>query len=57
MKVGFIGLLTLLFVAGKIFGSLNWSWWLVFSPIYVTVIVFFVIGVLYGLVEYASGKK
>ena len=42
---GFFGALTLLltglFVAGKIFGFLAWSWWLVFLPllIYVGLVV------------------
>lgn len=25
-------LLTLVFVAAKLFGAVNWSWWVVFSP-------------------------
>ncbi len=42
-RVGFLGtlalLLTGLFVAGKVFGFLTWSWWLVFLPtlIYVAI--------------------
>lgn len=31
--IGFIGLLTIVFVIAKILGFVNWSWWLVFMPI------------------------
>ena len=30
--MGFINALTLVFVAAKLFGVIDWSWWLVFSP-------------------------
>ena len=30
--MNFLDALTLLFVAGKFFGGLDWSWWWVFSP-------------------------
>jgi hypothetical protein len=31
--IGFLGLLTIVFVVLKALGYLNWSWWLVFSPV------------------------
>ena len=30
--MGFLGLLTLIFVLAKLFGAIAWSWWLVFLP-------------------------
>lgn len=33
--VGFIGLLTLVFVVFKLANFIDWSWWLVFSPVLV----------------------
>jgi len=30
--MGFLNLLTLLFIGAKLFGAIDWSWWLVFSP-------------------------
>ena len=30
--IGFIGLLTILFIGLKLGGVINWSWWLVLSP-------------------------
>lgn len=34
--IGFCGLLTLLFVGLKLTGCINWSWWLVLSPILIS---------------------
>lgn len=28
----FFSILTIIFVIGKVFGFINWSWWLVFLP-------------------------
>ena len=39
MKVGFLGLLTLLFVGLKLGGVISWSWWLVLSPLLVTPVI------------------
>jgi hypothetical protein len=33
--IGFFGLLAILFIALKLFGVINWSWWLVLAPLYV----------------------
>lgn len=35
MQVGFAGLLTLLFVAAKLFGAIAWSWLWVLSPLWI----------------------
>ncbi|CAJ2232174.1 hypothetical protein [Companilactobacillus paralimentarius] len=32
--LGFLSILTLIFVVAKILGFLSWSWWLVFLPIW-----------------------
>tara|TARA_R110000822_G_scaffold217593_2_gene352123 strand:- start:415 stop:615 length:201 start_codon:yes stop_codon:yes gene_type:complete len=34
--VGFTGLLTLLFIGLKLGGAINWSWWWVLSPVWIT---------------------
>lgn len=34
MKVGFFGLLGLLFIGLKLGGVIDWSWWLVTMPLY-----------------------
>lgn len=46
MKIGFLGLLGLLFIGLKLGNIINWSWWLVLLPLYAVpavVIVGFVI--------------
>lgn len=36
--VGFVGLLTILFIALKLTGVIAWSWWWVLSPIWISVL-------------------
>lgn len=38
-RMGFLGFLTLLFVAAKLFGAIAWSWWWVFSPIWIPALI------------------
>lgn len=35
MQIGFLPLLTLVFVAAKLFGAITWSWWWVLAPMWV----------------------
>jgi hypothetical protein len=35
--IGFIGLLTILFIALKLTGNIAWSWWWVLSPVWIPV--------------------
>jgi membrane glycosyltransferase len=46
MKIGFFGLLTLLFATAKIFNYVDWSWWLVFTPSIVGLVLFIFIVVI-----------
>lgn len=46
MKVGFINLLTLIFVIAKLAGVISWSWWLVFSP---TIAMFGIVSIIFTL--------
>jgi len=39
MKIGFFGLLTLMFIGFKISGHIDWSWWLVLAPFYAPLVV------------------
>jgi len=49
MKFPFISILTLMFVAAKLVGYIDWSWWWVFCPIWIeaaiTIAVLVVIGI------------
>ena len=53
--IGFFGLLTIVFITLKLCSVVNWSWWLVFAPLWmpvcflliVVIIILFVIGILH----------
>ena len=36
-KIGVFGFMFLIMFAAKVFGLIDWSWWLVFSPLWVPV--------------------
>lgn len=46
-SVGFVGLLTLLFIGLKLTGFIAWSWWWVLSPLWIAGAV---LGVLFAVV-------
>ncbi len=54
---GFLGLLTLLFIHHKLIGTITWSWWWVLSPIWLTILVAFIIGVVAAAIGYYVYKK
>ena len=35
-SVGFVGLLTIVFITLKLLGKIDWSWWWVISPIWIS---------------------
>lgn len=47
--IGFVGLLTILFIALKLTGFIDWSWWWVLSPIWIAAIF---VAALFALVVY-----
>lgn len=47
--IGFFSLLTIVLVVLKAMGYINWSWWLVFSPM----LIGFGIGLLFMLIFFA----
>ena len=54
MKIGFTGLLTLLFIALKLTGYITWSWVWVLSPIWISLII----GILaFALLIWAESRK
>ena len=42
--IGFVGMLTIVFIVLKLTGYIDWSWWWVLSPIWITALI--VIGIL-----------
>lgn len=45
--MGFLEVLTLIFVTLKLLGLLTWSWFWVFSPIIFALAFYFLIGIIY----------
>ena len=44
--IGFVGLLTILFIGLKLTNYIDWSWWWVLSPIWIsTLVVILIIGI------------
>ncbi len=47
--VGFAGLLTILFIGLKLGSVIDWSWWWVLSPLWISVaVVLLIIGIFVG---------
>ncbi len=38
-SIGFTGLLTILFIALKLTDKIDWSWWWVLSPIWISIVI------------------
>ena len=54
--IGFVGALTILFIALKLLDKIDWSWWWVLSPLWISaglvisILIFIFIGIiLYGI--------
>ena len=41
--IGFFGLLTILFIALKLTGFIDWSWWWVLAPMWMPIVLIIVI--------------
>lgn len=54
--MGFLELLTIIFVILKAFGLITWSWWLVFSPLFASIGIYIAIFVVFGLIFKKSYK-
>lgn len=40
IKVSFVSLLTILFIALKLFNVIAWPWWLVLSPLWISLALY-----------------
>ena len=55
--IGFTGLLTVLFIGLKLTGYIDWSWWWVLSPIWISIIIILVILFVVGLAASSQLRK
>jgi hypothetical protein len=51
MRFPLIQIITIIFVVAKIVGYLDWSWWAVFSPIWLYFILCWLLGFISGVIE------
>ena len=57
-SIGLVPLLTTLFVGLKLTGHINWSWWWVLSPVWITALIAILIMVLFVVVSvYLDGGR
>jgi hypothetical protein len=53
--IGFAGMLTILFIGLKLTGYINWSWWWVLSPLWISfsiaVIILTIIAIVAGFLD------
>lgn len=54
--VGFGTLLTILFIALKLTHYIDWSWWWVLSPVWITALLLFLILILCGVAAWVSTR-
>lgn len=45
--IGFVGVLTIVFIVLKLLGKIAWSWWWVLSPIWISAIMVIIILLIY----------
>lgn len=45
--IGFVGILTIVFIVLKLLGKIAWSWWWVLSPIWISAIVVILFLIIY----------
>ncbi len=53
----FIELLAVLFIALKLLGKINWSWWWVLSPIWIQLVIVLIVFIVFYFIDKDSGGK
>ena len=48
--IGFVGVLTIVFIVLKLLGKIDWSWWWVISPIWISLGIILIILAIVGIV-------
>lgn len=55
--IGFLDLLTIVFVTLKLLGKIDWSWWWVLSPVWIFTLIFISIFALIELFLFLRDRK
>lgn len=48
--IGIVTILTLIFLVLKLTGNIDWSWWWIFSPIWITAVLFLIFGIIMAII-------
>ena len=56
-SIGFLGVLTLIFITLKLTGYITWSWWWVLSPLWLPLAVLLTTAAFIAIVAHTVGKK
>jgi len=49
--IGFTGFLTLLFITLKLLGKISWSWWWVYSPLWIPIVILLILSIIIIFLE------
>ncbi|MEK6828786.1 MAG: hypothetical protein AABY15_01580 [Nanoarchaeota archaeon] len=55
--IGFVGLLTIVFIVLKLIDKIDWSWWWVLSPIWISASIAVIIVILVAWLGGNSGRR
>lgn len=55
--IGFLGLLQIVFIVLKLIDKIDWSWWWVLAPTWISACIVFVAVIACVVILAASGKK
>lgn len=52
--IGFLGVLTILFIALKLLGKIDWSWWWVLAPMWIPISLVIIVLIIIFIIEECS---
>ena len=55
--IGFVGLLTIVFIVLKLLGVISWSWVWVLSPVWISTIIVVILLVVIVMIKGGRGKR
>ncbi len=55
--IGFPELLTVVFIVLKLLGIINWSWWLVLAPLWISLVIVLVMLIIFIIIKRKEYEK
>ena len=56
-NMGFVGLLTIVFITLKLIGIIHWSWWWVLSPIWISTAICVIVLLVVSAILFLSDRR